>query len=160
MFSILLCWWIFDVHWTPLSKNCSYLHFGFLCMQDIHKELEERISEFHQREDAILYASCFDANAGVFEALLGQDDVVISDELNHASIVDGIRWVASCVIMCINYGTNFPTGHSQEVKKDAFPCLHDDFQDLPWYCTTVHILIFFYNGFECEFEFLTLLVHL
>lgn len=68
-------------------------------MQDIHKELEERISEFHQHEDAILYASCFDANAGVFEALLGQDDVVLSDELNHASIVDGIRWVASCVLI-------------------------------------------------------------
>jgi len=60
-------------------------------VQDIHKELEERIAEFHQREDSILYASCFDANAGIFEAVLGQDDVVISDELNHASIVDGIR---------------------------------------------------------------------
>ena len=60
-------------------------------VQDIHKELEERIAEFHQREDSILYASCFDTNAGIFEAILGQDDVVISDELNHASIVDGIR---------------------------------------------------------------------
>ena len=76
-------------------------------MQDIHKELEERISEFHQREDSILYASCFDANAGIFEALLGQDDVVISDELNHASIVDGIRWVfreysrADASLICI-----------------------------------------------------------
>ncbi|XP_073234685.1 2-amino-3-ketobutyrate coenzyme A ligase, mitochondrial-like [Porites lutea] len=64
----------------------------FICgTQDIHKELEEKISRFHEREDAILYACCFDANAGVFEVLLGPDDAVLSDELNHASIIDGIR---------------------------------------------------------------------
>lgn len=62
-----------------------------LLSQDIHKELEEKISKFHEREDAILYACCFDANAGLFEALLGPDDAVLSDELNHASIIDGIR---------------------------------------------------------------------
>ncbi|KAA0184249.1 hypothetical protein HAZT_HAZT010253 [Hyalella azteca] len=64
----------------------------FICgTQVIHKELEARISEFHGREDTILYASCFDANAGLFEVLLSPDDAVFSDELNHASIIDGIR---------------------------------------------------------------------
>ncbi|XP_074839992.1 2-amino-3-ketobutyrate coenzyme A ligase, mitochondrial isoform X2 [Carettochelys insculpta] len=64
----------------------------FICgTQTIHKDLEEKISRFHQREDAILYASCFDANAGIFEALLTPEDAVLSDELNHASIIDGIR---------------------------------------------------------------------
>ncbi|KAF7240529.1 2-amino-3-ketobutyrate coenzyme A ligase, mitochondrial, partial [Varanus komodoensis] len=64
----------------------------FICgTQNIHKDLEEKIACFHQREDAILYASCFDANAGIFEALLTPEDAVLSDELNHASIIDGIR---------------------------------------------------------------------
>uniref|UniRef100_A0A2K6MPZ9 Glycine C-acetyltransferase n=1 Tax=Rhinopithecus bieti TaxID=61621 RepID=A0A2K6MPZ9_RHIBE len=57
----------------------------------IHKNLEAKIARFHQREDAILYPSCFDANAGLFEALLTPEDAVLSDELNHASIIDGIR---------------------------------------------------------------------
>jgi hypothetical protein len=60
-------------------------------LQDIHKDLEAKIAKFHDTEDAILYASCFDANAGFFETLLTADDAVISDELNHASIIDGIR---------------------------------------------------------------------
>lgn len=55
------------------------------------QELEEKISKFHGREDTILYASCFDANAGLFEILLTPEDAVLSDELNHASIIDGIR---------------------------------------------------------------------
>jgi glycine C-acetyltransferase len=59
--------------------------------QDIHKQLEAEIARWHGAEDAILYPSCFDANAGLFEALLTPDDAVISDELNHASIIDGIR---------------------------------------------------------------------
>ncbi|XP_023325028.1 2-amino-3-ketobutyrate coenzyme A ligase, mitochondrial [Eurytemora carolleeae] len=64
----------------------------FICgTQDIHKDLEDKISRFHEREDTILYASCFDANAGLFEQLCGPEDVIISDELNHASIIDGIR---------------------------------------------------------------------
>jgi glycine C-acetyltransferase len=64
----------------------------FICgTQDIHKELEERIARFHGKEDAILYTSCFDANAGLFETLLGEEDAVISDALNHASIIDGVR---------------------------------------------------------------------
>ena len=53
--------------------------------------MECKIAEFHGREAAIVYASCFDANTGLFEALLGADDAVISDELNHASVIDGIR---------------------------------------------------------------------
>uniref|UniRef100_A0A8C2BXC7 2-amino-3-ketobutyrate coenzyme A ligase, mitochondrial n=1 Tax=Cyprinus carpio TaxID=7962 RepID=A0A8C2BXC7_CYPCA len=64
----------------------------FICgTQSIHKNLEEKLAQFHEREDCILYASCFDANAGLFEVLLGPDDAVLSDELNHASIIDGIR---------------------------------------------------------------------
>ena len=64
----------------------------FICgTQDIHKELEARLSSFLGTEDTILYSSCFDANGGLFETLLGPEDAVISDELNHASIIDGIR---------------------------------------------------------------------
>ncbi|XP_012263325.2 2-amino-3-ketobutyrate coenzyme A ligase, mitochondrial [Athalia rosae] len=64
----------------------------FICgTQKIHKDLENKLSTFHGRQDTILYASCFDANAGIFETLLTADDAVISDELNHASIIDGIR---------------------------------------------------------------------
>jgi len=64
----------------------------FICgTQDIHKELEAKVSAFLGTQDTVLYSSCFDANAGLFEALLGADDVVISDALNHASIIDGIR---------------------------------------------------------------------
>jgi glycine C-acetyltransferase len=64
----------------------------FICgTQDIHKTLEEKIAKFHHTEDTILYAACFDANGGVFEPLLGENDAIISDELNHASIIDGVR---------------------------------------------------------------------
>ena len=64
----------------------------FICgTQDIHKELEQKISEFLGTEDTILYGSCFDANGGLFETLLGAEDAIISDALNHASIIDGVR---------------------------------------------------------------------
>ena len=64
----------------------------FICgTQDIHKELEKAISEYFHTEDTILYAACFDANGGVFEPLLTADDAIISDSLNHASIIDGVR---------------------------------------------------------------------
>ena len=64
----------------------------FICgTQDIHKELEQRIADFHQTEDTILYAAAFDANGGVFEPLLTAEDAIISDSLNHASIIDGVR---------------------------------------------------------------------
>lgn len=64
----------------------------FICgTQDIHKQLEKEVSRFLQTEDTILYTSCFDANAGLFETILGPEDAIISDQLNHASIIDGIR---------------------------------------------------------------------
>ena len=64
----------------------------FICgTQDIHKELEQKIADFYQTEDTILYAAAFDANGGVFEPLLGKEDAIISDALNHASIIDGVR---------------------------------------------------------------------
>jgi len=64
----------------------------FICgTQELHRDLEQTIARFHGKDDAILYTSCFDANGGLFETLLSEDDAVISDELNHASIIDGIR---------------------------------------------------------------------
>lgn len=64
----------------------------FICgTQDIHKQLEETVSKFYQTDDTILYSSCYDANGGLFESILGKDDVIITDALNHASIIDGIR---------------------------------------------------------------------
>ncbi len=64
----------------------------FICgTQDLHKELEARLASFFEFEDAILFGSCFDANGGVFEALLSEDDAIVSDALNHASLIDGIR---------------------------------------------------------------------
>lgn len=64
----------------------------FICgTQDLHKDLEKKVSEFLKTEDTILYTSCFDANGGLFETILGEEDAVISDALNHASIIDGIR---------------------------------------------------------------------
>ncbi|GGZ40973.1 2-amino-3-ketobutyrate coenzyme A ligase [Echinicola pacifica] len=76
----------------------------FICgTQDIHKELEEKISKFLGTEDTILYAAAFDANGGVFEPLLGPDDAIISDALNHASIIDGVRL---CKAMRFRYKHN------------------------------------------------------
>src|SRR3990167_1707469 len=64
----------------------------FICgTQTIHKTLEKKISEFLKMDDTILYSSCFDANGGLFETLLSEEDAIVSDELNHASIIDGIR---------------------------------------------------------------------
>ena len=64
----------------------------FICgTQTVHKELEKKISQFLETDDTILYSSCFDANGGLFETLLGEEDAIISDALNHASIIDGIR---------------------------------------------------------------------
>ena len=64
----------------------------FICgTQDLHKELEKAISDYFKTEDTILYAACFDANGGLFEPLLTEEDAIISDSLNHASIIDGVR---------------------------------------------------------------------
>ena len=79
------------------KKALDHYGFGlssvrFICgTQDVHKELEAKISFFLKTEDTILYSSCFDANGGLFETILGAEDAVISDELNHASIIDGVR---------------------------------------------------------------------
>ena len=89
----------------------SYDHWGFglssvrfICgTQQIHKDLEAKISRFVGMDDAILYSSCFDANGGLFETLLGKEDAVISDELNHASIIDGVRL---CKAMRYRYKNN------------------------------------------------------
>ena len=64
----------------------------FICgTQEIHKQLERKLADFLEMDDCILYTSCFDANGGLFETILGADDAIISDELNHASIIDGVR---------------------------------------------------------------------
>jgi glycine C-acetyltransferase len=79
-------------HDTLDSHGFGLASVRFICgTQDIHKILEKQIAEFYQTEDTILYSSCFDANGGLFEAILGQDDTIITDALNHASIIDGIR---------------------------------------------------------------------
>ncbi|MDB1125481.1 glycine C-acetyltransferase [Vibrio algarum] len=76
----------------------------FICgTQDSHKVLEEKLSEFLGKEDTILYTSCFDANAGLFETILGKEDAIISDALNHASIIDGVRL---CKAMRFRYANN------------------------------------------------------
>ena len=75
----------------------------FICgTQEVHKSLERKVSEFLGTEDTILYSSCFDANGGLFETLLGEEDAVISDQLNHASIIDGIRL---CKAQRLRYAT-------------------------------------------------------
>ena len=93
------------------AAKASYDNWGFglssvrfICgTQAIHKELEAKISKFVGMDDAILYSSCFDANGGLFETLLGAEDAVISDELNHASIIDGVRL---CKAMRFRYKNN------------------------------------------------------
>ena len=87
----------------------------FICgTQDIHKELEGKISSFLQTDDTILYTSCFDANGGLFETILGPEDAVISDQLNHASIIDGIRL---CKAKRYRYLTDDMTDLEVQLKK-------------------------------------------
>ena len=85
----------------------------FICgTQDIHKQLEAKISEFLHTEDTILYSSCFDANAGLFETILGAEDAIISDSLNHASIIDGVRL---CKAKRFRYANNDMTDLEQQL---------------------------------------------
>jgi len=107
---------------TEAAKKAIDTHgFGmssvrFICgTQDIHKELEDKISEFLGMEDTILYAAAFDANGGVFEPLLGAEDAIISDALNHASIIDGVRL---CKAMRFRYKNN-DMADLEEQLKDA-----------------------------------------
>ena len=89
----------------------------FICgTQTIHKELEDRISAFLGTEDTILYPSCFDANGGLFETLLGPDDAVISDALNHASIIDGIRL---CKAQRLRYANDDMSDLEEKLKEAA-----------------------------------------
>ncbi len=86
----------------------------FICgTQSVHKQLENRLSAFLKTDDTILYSSCFDANGGLFETLLGEEDAVISDELNHASIVDGIRL---CKATRLRYRNNDPADLEAKLK--------------------------------------------
>ena len=87
----------------------------FICgTQTIHKTLEEKISKFLGTEDTIIYAACFDANGGVFEPLLGEKDAIISDELNHASIIDGVRL---CKAMRFRYKNNDMSDLEEKLKE-------------------------------------------
>jgi glycine C-acetyltransferase len=87
----------------------------FICgTQQLHKQLEQKVSEFLVTEDTILYSSCFDANTGLFETLLGSEDAVISDELNHASIIDGIRL---CKAARFRYRNNDMTDLAARLKE-------------------------------------------
>lgn len=89
----------------------------FICgTQGVHKELETRLSEFLGTEDTILYGSCFDANGGLFETLLGPEDAIISDELNHASIIDGIRL---CKAQRLRYRNNDMADLEAKLKETA-----------------------------------------
>lgn len=87
----------------------------FICgTQALHKELETRLAAFLGMEDAILYSSCFDANGGLFEALLGAEDAIISDELNHASIIDGVRL---CKAQRLRYRNNDMTDLEEKLRE-------------------------------------------
>ncbi len=87
----------------------------FICgTQDIHKELEKKISDFLGTEDTILYAACFDANGGIFEPLFGEEDAIISDALNHASIIDGVRL---CKAQRFRYEHNNMTDLENKLKE-------------------------------------------
>lgn len=102
------------------SQSYSRYGFGlasvrFICgTQTIHKELEKRLSQFLETEDTILYSSCFDANGGLFETLLGSEDAVISDALNHASLIDGIRL---CKAKRLRYEHNDMTSLESQLKE-------------------------------------------
>jgi glycine C-acetyltransferase len=103
------------------AKN-SYAAWGFglssvrfICgTQEVHKQLESRLSDFLVTEDTILYTSCFDANGGLFETILSEQDAIISDELNHASIIDGIRL---CKAKCYRYKNNDMQDLEEKLKE-------------------------------------------
>ena len=92
----------------------------FICgTQDIHKQLEKRIADFYQTEDTILYAAAFDANGGLFEPLLGPEDAIISDALNHASIIDGVR-------LCKAMRYRYANGDMADLEKQLKQASSDD----------------------------------
>jgi glycine C-acetyltransferase len=92
----------------------------FICgTQDIHKKLEKRIADFYQTEDTILYAAAFDANGGLFEPLLGPEDAIISDSLNHASIIDGVR-------LCKAKRYRYANGDMEDLEKQLKQAVADE----------------------------------
>lgn len=98
---------------TMINRGFGLASGRFICgTQDIHKELESKVSSFLGTEDSLLYASAFDANIGIFEPLLNQEDVILSDELNHASIKDGIRL---CSAKSVHYKHNDMTELEQQL---------------------------------------------
>jgi len=107
-------------HATLDSHGYGMSSVRFICgTQDIHKELEAKLSAFHSLDDTILYAACFDANGGVFEPLLTELDAIVSDSLNHASIIDGVRL---CKAMRYRYANNDMADLEQQLrtaKKDG-----------------------------------------
>ena len=111
----------YDTHGYGLSSV------RFICgTQDIHKELEGRISAFLGTEDTILYSSCFDANGGLFETLLTSEDAVISDELNHASIIDGVRLCKAARYRYKNSDMNDLRAKLEEAKESRIKLIATD----------------------------------
>lgn len=101
-------------HETLDSHGFGMSSVRFICgTQDIHKELEQKLAAFHGLDDTILYAACFDANSGVFEPLLSEEDAIISDSLNHASIIDGVRL---CKAKRYRYANNDMAELEQQLK--------------------------------------------
>lgn len=99
----------------------------FICgTGDLHKQLEEKIAEFFGTEDTILYAACFDANGGVFEPLLGEEDAIISDALNHASIIDGVRLCKAVRYRYANADMADLEKQLQEAQKQRFRLIVTD----------------------------------
>ena len=99
----------------------------FICgTQSIHKQLEAGISEFLGTEDTILYSSCFDANGGLFETLLGAEDAIISDELNHASIIDGVRLCKAQRLRYLNNNMEDLEGKLKEARNTRFRMIATD----------------------------------
>ena len=102
---------------TLAKKGYGMASVRFICgTQNIHKELEARISQFLGFEDTILYSSCFDANTGLFETILGAEDAIISDSLNHASIIDGVRL---CKAKRYRYANNDMTELENQLKETS-----------------------------------------
>jgi glycine C-acetyltransferase len=104
-------------HRTIDERGYGMSSVRFICgTQDIHKELEHKLATFLGTEDTILYVACFDANGGVFEPLFGEDDAIISDELNHASIIDGVRL---CKARRARYKHNNMADLEEQLKANA-----------------------------------------
>lgn len=99
----------------------------FICgTQDLHKQLEAAISDYFKTEDTILYAACFDANGGLFEPLLGEEDAIISDALNHASIIDGVRLCKAKRYRYANADMAEPERCLQEAQSQRFRIIATD----------------------------------